>query len=251
MKPPLRIAILECDTPLDQTREKYGGYGGVFKALLHAGANALGDERVSAEGGLDISTWDVVNKQDYPDHDEIDAILITGSRFNSFDNDEWILKLVSYTEQLLKQDRVRIIGVCYGHQIVGRAMGAPVGRSDKGWEASVTLMKLSEKGQALYRKEILSIHQMHRDVVKSYPPGVEELGSSPRCDVQGMYAKNRLMTVQGHPEFNEQIMRELLESRHFQGIFDDKLYDDAMSRVANHHDGVIVGAAFLRFLLDD
>ena len=92
---------------------------------------------------------------------------------------------------------------------------------------------------------------MHRDVVASYPSEVEKLGSSPRCDVQGMWAKNRLITVQGHPEFNEQIVRELLESRHKKGIFDDSTFQDAMGRVGNHHDGVVVAAAFLRFLLDD
>ena len=62
---------------------------------------------------------------------------------------------MSYTEQLLKQDRIRIIGVCYGHQIVGRALGMRVGRSDRGWEASVTLVKMTEKGKELFKKDIL------------------------------------------------------------------------------------------------
>lgn len=92
---------------------------------------------------------------------------------------------------------------------------------------------------------------MHRDVVYHYPPDVEPLGDSPRCDVQGMYLKGRIMTVQGHPEFNEEIMRELLESRRSQGIFDDSVFKDGMDRVANHHDGVAVSSAFIRFLLED
>ena len=92
---------------------------------------------------------------------------------------------------------------------------------------------------------------MHRDIVYEYPKGVESLGSSPRCDVQGMYAPGRLITVQGHPEFNEEIVREIVESRYKQGIFDDGTYEDAIGRVRNHHDGVAVGTAFLRFLLDD
>lgn len=175
---------------------------------------------------------------------------------------------MEYAKQLLQQDRVRLIGVCYGHQIIGRAMGTEVGRSDKGWEISVSLVKLTQKGEELFGKDMLvslacptrcislirfvqSLHQMHRDVVQSYPPNVEHLGSSPRCDVQGMYVKNRLITVQGHPEFNEQIVRELLETRHEQGVFDDELYQEAVGRVANHHDGVVVGAAFIKFLLDD
>ena len=80
MKPPLRIAILECDTPLPQTKAKYGGYGGVFQVLLEAGADALGDpDLISSKKGLDISKWDVVNEDLYPNLEDIDAILITGS----------------------------------------------------------------------------------------------------------------------------------------------------------------------------
>ena len=92
---------------------------------------------------------------------------------------------------------------------------------------------------------------MHRDEVFQYPSGVEHLGDSPRCPVQGMYIKGRLITVQGHPEFNEEIMRGLLKSRYSQGIFGDELYQDGLDRVANHHDGVAVSRAFIKFLLED
>ena len=92
---------------------------------------------------------------------------------------------------------------------------------------------------------------MHRDIVYSYPPAVEPLGFTDRCEVQGMYAKNRLITVQGHPEFNGEIISELLERRHNQGIFTDDMYDEGMSRALLDHDGVKIAAAFLEFLLED
>lgn len=95
------------------------------------------------------------------------------------------------------------------------------------------------------------IQQMHRDIVYTYPKGVEPLGHSPRCDVQSMYAKGRLITVQGHPEFTGTIVREVVESRHKMGIFDDSLYKDALARVDNQHDGVAIAQAFLRFLLEN
>ena len=57
---------------------------------------------------------------------------------------------------ILSQDRVRIIGVCYGHQIVGRALGAKVARSEGGaWEASVCDVHLTPKGKDLFRKDAL------------------------------------------------------------------------------------------------
>lgn len=95
-----------------------------------------------------------------------------------------------------------------------------------------------------------SLHQMHRDIVYHYPKGVEELGSSPVCSVQGMYAPRRLITVQGHPEFTEEIVKEILGVRHASGVFDDPTYESAMGRVAKDHDGVVVSKAFLRLLLE-
>ena len=50
----------------------------------------------------------------------------------------------------MKQDRVRLIGVCFGHQIIGRALDQKVGRSDRGWEVSVTPMELTAKGKELF-----------------------------------------------------------------------------------------------------
>ena len=92
---------------------------------------------------------------------------------------------------------------------------------------------------------------MHKDIVYAYPESVEALGSSPKCDVQGMYSKGRLITVQGHPEFNQEIVTELLETRHEQKIFkDDKIFEDAMSRVGNKQDGPMIAGAFIKFLLD-
>lgn len=91
---------------------------------------------------------------------------------------------------------------------------------------------------------------MHRDIVYVYPEHVEPLGHTARCEVQGMYVKHRLITVQGHPEFNRDVVSELLEARHDSGIFDDAMFNDGMSRVRQHHDGIPVAAAFLRFLLE-
>ncbi len=92
---------------------------------------------------------------------------------------------------------------------------------------------------------------MHRDEVYGFPEGVEELGSSPRCPNQGMYISNKLITVQGHPEFNTEIMTEYLNVRHDQGVFDDAVFEDSMSRAGDHHDGVAVAQGFLRFLLEE
>ncbi|KAL5349125.1 hypothetical protein ACLOAV_005413 [Pseudogymnoascus australis] len=210
---PLRIAILECDTPPPGVQKTHGSYGGLFTALLRDAASSLSPPL--AESDLVISAYDV---------------------HNSFESDPWILKLVEYTKKVLAQDRVRIIGVCFGHQIVGRALGAPVGRSEKGWELSVTDLSLTPAGKRIFGQEKLAIHQLHRDVVHAYPEGVEPLAHTDQCLNHAMYMPRRVITIQGHPEYTGSILGEILVARNASGIIDDVSFKDAMARLQNKQD---------------
>ena len=190
---PLRIAVLECDTPLPNTKKIFQGYGGVFERLLRSGAKALDKADLDPETSLEFSFWQVeLNPDKYPDPENVDAILITGSseyfliavcqgrasnlalekrtdlcgkrplltskaisEHDSFADTPWINKLVNFTEKILSKTKVRVIGVCFGHQIVGRALKARVGRNPDGWEAAVNDVQLSEKGKELFGIEKL------------------------------------------------------------------------------------------------
>lgn len=91
---------------------------------------------------------------------------------------------------------------------------------------------------------------MHQDAALALPPGVEPLGATSRCTTQGMYARGRLLTVQGHPEFDAAIMDELLDARVAAGKFGREEYEEAKGRAGAEHDGVAIAAAMLRFLLE-
>lgn len=62
---------------------------------------------------------------------------------------------MEFTRKVLAQRRVRLIGVCFGHQIIGRAMDVKVDRSDRGWEVSVCPVQLTGKGKELFGVEEL------------------------------------------------------------------------------------------------
>jgi len=80
MKTPLRIAVLETDTPMDEVVKHYGRYGQIFTMLLESGAEALDDPGMNiSKEDLHITAYDVVSDQRYPSLNDIDAILITGS----------------------------------------------------------------------------------------------------------------------------------------------------------------------------
>ncbi|KAL7275651.1 hypothetical protein RUND412_001384 [Rhizina undulata] len=253
MRAPIKIAILEADSPMPQTAEKYGSYGGVFRVLIETVAAELAADGVpKEEGAVDLSYYDVVNEGEYPELEDVDAVLITGSRANAFENTPWIVKLVEFVRNVLEsQSRVRIVGVCFGHQIIGRALGAKVERNEKGWEAAVTEIQLTAKGKELFKKSSLNIHQMHRDWVTTVPAGVYNLATTETCPVQGFYAPKRLFSVQGHPEFTGAIVKEMVETRKKLGIFTGGLYKNVAGRIWKDHDGVVVAEAFMKFLLEE
>ncbi|EXJ86960.1 hypothetical protein A1O3_03914 [Capronia epimyces CBS 606.96] len=245
----LRIAVLECDTPIDTVRNQYGTYGDIFEAFFQRGVGALKDSGHAVD--LEVSKWDVVEAQQYPDMDTVHGILITGSKHCSFDDQPWIAKLVAYVQKAYQLGQPRVLGVCFGHQIIARALGASVGRNDAGWEISTCQVQLTTEGSALMGgRESLTLHQMHRDIVLDIPKGITGLGFSDRCLVQGLYLPRRLLSFQAHPEFNEKIMSEILAVRRNQAIFTQEMFEDGQARAPLAHDGNLVARVSCKFLLD-
>lgn len=72
---PIRVAILECDSLIPWIATKYGGYWGLYTSLLEAGAKDL----KLPKDELETTKWDVVNRREYPNLEDIDAILLSGS----------------------------------------------------------------------------------------------------------------------------------------------------------------------------
>ncbi|EME46923.1 hypothetical protein DOTSEDRAFT_87332 [Dothistroma septosporum NZE10] len=252
MRAPLRIAILECDEPRGETKKRYKTFGNLFRELLAQGSLRLRNDEAREPPELRITSYDVLNDMTYPTADSIDAVLLTGSRYDSFDSgtNGWIDILVAYVQTLLRETRVRVIGVCFGHQIIGRALGVMPERSFRGWEVSVTPVDLSSTGKMLFGAKPFAIHEMHRDGLPRCPTGVESIGSSPLCLVQGLYCRKRVFSLQGHPEFTGTIAEELLDLRRGT-VLSDVAVEDGKRRVHERHDGVKVAAAFLKFLLEE
>ena len=102
---PIRIAVLEADTPIGKTLIKYGSYGGLFTSLLWKAADAsdiprerlkitgwdvVDMERVKEKGEDGISgEWNIERRKGYPKMEDIDAILITGSRMSDTMPVDW------------------------------------------------------------------------------------------------------------------------------------------------------------------
>ncbi len=157
---------------------------------------------------------------------------------------------MDYVKTAYETTSLPIVGICFGHQILARALGGRVSVNPKGWEVSVSEVDLTPRGAEIFGTKTLSLHQMHRDIVLELPPGAENLGSSPTCEFQGMCVGKRVVSLQSHPEFDGFIMNTILETRHNLRVFNDEVFGSGKSRADLHHDGDLATAAFWRFLLE-
>lgn len=83
------------------------------------------------------------------------------------------------------------------------------------------------------------------------PPNVVPLGSTAKCGVHGMYSPGRFITVQGHPEFNQDIVEEMLHYRRSTGVFNEEDYQRYLAAAKLEQDGPTIAKKMTEFLLGD
>jgi len=259
----IRVLVLETDQTFESTSERKGTFGDIFHSLF---SKAGQDHEPPLK--LETVMKFVVEPEggkipDVADVGEIDAVLITGSKYDAHGDDEWILKLVQWIRSAWeKYPEMRFSGVCFGHQVLCRALGSKVEPSPgEEWELSHTQINLASTGEALFRtKEKIFLHQMHVDHVVDAPTSssseglieddssVTVWGSSETIPIQGVYIRERLFTSQGHLGYDEQMVKKHVDSRFEKGLIkDEKQAEEAKERAGLDHDGLLVAGAILRF----
>jgi GMP synthase-like glutamine amidotransferase len=155
-----------------------------------------------------------VEQGEYPqDIDEVDAYLITGSKSSVYEDKPWIAQLVDFVRELHAR-RKKVIGICFGHQLVAHALGGKTEKSAKGWGVGLhrhefsTLPDWHDQGEPGF--EILVSHQ---DQVVTPARGAEILAGSEFCENAVCQLGEHILTFQGHPEFIPRYSRELMTLR--------------------------------------
>jgi len=195
----VRICILETDILRPQLIDKYKSYGTMFQQLFSR-------QPLPAS----FHCFNVVEGH-YPDDNErFDAYLISGSKADSFGKEDWITRLRSYLLGRY-QNGDKILGVCFGHQLMALLLGGKAERASQGWGVSVHQYRVvSQEPWMQPASEQFSLLVSHQDQVSRLPEGATLLASSDFCPNAAYRVGNQVLCFQGHPEFTHDYSRDLL-----------------------------------------
>ncbi|HJN51511.1 MAG: amidotransferase [Pseudomonadales bacterium] len=198
------IGILQAGSVLAPFQGQFGDYPAMVTNLLRS---------VTAPDQLQFRTYDVEHGV-YPNgHDECDAFVITGSRDSVYDQKAWIRNLQAYV-LILHRANKKLVGICFGHQLIALALGGRTQACDKGWGVGVHNSKVI-RSESFMTPQLMefSLLVCHKDQVTRLPTGAELLATSDFCPNAMFRVDQHILAVQGHPEFSKGYARELMESR--------------------------------------
>lgn len=153
--------------------------------------------------------------QDIPQRIEEDIVIIGGSNKGVNDDLPWIALLEQCILQRVEEQKP-LFGVCFGHQIIAKALGGKVEVGKNGPEIGVTELAFTEKGvnDSLFKgiEAPFDVMQFHKDTVVELPPGdVQVLAESQNYNFQALSYGLNIKTVQFHPEMTNRIMRQEIQ----------------------------------------
>ncbi|MCF8167129.1 MAG: amidotransferase [Rhodoferax sp.] len=232
----MKLCILDNDNLDDQLAPRYHSFGSMFQRLF-------------LEAGAQHWCMDVFNttRGEYPaTFDDYDAVLLTGSHADSFSDLPWVVELRRQVSLLLKQ-RKKLVGICFGHQLIALCMGAPVGRAPQGW--GVGRMTYDWHRPDLPRSKDrtqVALLASHQDQVAALPPGATLVASSDFCPVAAFTVGQEVFCIQPHPEFVEDVSAYLLDKR--RATLGEALYQTGRSSLVGGHEGVDIAKLIVEFL---
>jgi GMP synthase (glutamine-hydrolysing) len=168
---------------------------------------------------------------------EAAAIIISGSPRDAWEDDplnDRVLAVVDHCRTAGKP----LLGVCFGHQILGRALGAKVGRHPAGYELGNVEVSLTDDGvkcplfAGLPRE--LDVIESHQDAVLELPQGARLLATGAHTQVQAFDFAGHLLGVQFHPEMDPAVL-QFVWGEPRRALWRPKLKFDLDARLAGLH----------------
>jgi GMP synthase-like glutamine amidotransferase len=231
----MKLGILKTDDVRPELATRFGEYPDMFIAVLSR-----------ADPDLEFRVFDVEHGQ-YPlDIDEVDAYLITGSKSSVYDDKPWIATLIEFVRELHRQ-RKKLVGICFGHQLVAQALGGRVEKSPKGWGIGLHTHRFNSAPSWHDQGDMdLDILVSHQDQVQELPPDARLLAGSAFCENAAFQLGDHILTFQGHPEFVPEYSREVMNIR--RETIGEQTYQDGMASLEGTHEAARVADWIVNFL---
>ncbi|OEL28159.1 Gamma-glutamyl peptidase 3 [Dichanthelium oligosanthes] len=172
-----RYALLLALWDSDYAKKVYGGYCNVF---------------VSAFGAGEGERWDCfrVIAGEFPAPEDLasyDGFVVSGSPHDAHGDEPWVRCLCALV-QTLHAMRKRVLGICFGHQVLCRALGGRLGRARGGWDVGVRTVTFAQ--------------------------GLDHLGLEFLGDLEDLPRSAAIVEVhqdEGHPEYTTDILHNLID----------------------------------------
>jgi GMP synthase-like glutamine amidotransferase len=225
----MKIGLLQCDHTRESVRHVAGDYDDMFANWLK----------------IDFHKYDLQQGEFPKTPSECNAYIATGSKAGVYDDEPWIHEFAELTRKIHASGKP-YIGVCFGHQMLGHALGGVVAKSPNGWGIGVQTFAIQhdEIWMAPPATEI-SLLMSCQDQVLHLPPGAKVLGSNRHCPV-GLFQIGNMLGIQGHPEFQPPYAEALLKLRR-ESIGAEQT-DAALATLGHPLDGPLLAAWAMTFL---
>lgn len=236
----MEIGILVAGPLSEEQKSRFGTLSDMFEDLL-----------ADADADLGFVSYDVY-EDDFPESPtSCDGWIITGSVHSAYENLPWMQTLEFFIRQTLAQN-IPMVGICFGHQIMAKAMGGTVKKEGQGlWGAAVHDYELDITSHPRPEwmsgdKTTLSLQASHQDQVIDLPPTATRLGGNAFCP-NGMLAYGTSgLSMQLHPELSNDFIRSLIEKRYGQQMKAEQA-EEALARVDLPVDDTLVAGWIANF----
>lgn len=208
----MKGAILLCDQVMDKLQPQFGTYQDMIERMFSVAGESITFESFDCR------------QQEYPDDiSGYDFFITTGSKSSVYDTEPWIAVLVDFVKEL-HQKKAKLIGICFGHQLIAMALGGTVKQSSKGWGVGVAENCVTSAPFWMKKHpDQFNVLVSHRDQVTALPQEAKIIAESDFCPYFIVQWNDHFLSVQGHPEWPKGYSEALMHERRGTLIPEDRV----------------------------